>query len=134
MDCQNLWYCESVSPKTILILLKNFLNFWFDVVGLQSIINLGFYGSKVYALVVLCNSKVTFFVEREDTAFCPSLYCVLVIYAVSEQSSIVLVVFHQDRQLSCFYFLLELCWIYHHQKYFLFQISLWILTKSWKFS
>ena len=42
-DCQNLWCCESLSPKTILILSKNFLNVWWDEIEKQSIINLSRY-------------------------------------------------------------------------------------------
>ena len=77
----------SVSPKSILILPKNFLNFWLGAVQLQSIINFSRYGSKGYTSVVLCNSEVTFLGEKEDAAFCLSFYCVLVIYgvAVSEE-------------------------------------------------
>ena len=48
-----------------------------------SIMNLSRYGSKGYALVVHSNSEVTFLGEREDTAFCPSLYRVLVIYSIA---------------------------------------------------
>ena len=44
-------------------------------------------GSKGYTLVVLGYPEVTLLGEREDTSFCPSVYCVLVIYgfAVLEQ-------------------------------------------------
>ena len=35
-----------------------------------------------YASVVLGDSKVTFLMEEEDSAFYPSLYCVLLIYGV----------------------------------------------------
>ena len=77
----------SVSPKTILILSKNFLSFWFDAVEPQKITNLSRCRSKGYTSVVLGNSEVTFLGERNDAAFCPSLYCVPVIYgiALSEQ-------------------------------------------------
>ena len=72
--------------KNILILSKNFLNFWFDVIEKQSIINLSLYLSKGYASVVLGCSEVTFLREKEDAAFYPSLYCVLVIYGLKYQS------------------------------------------------
>ena len=45
-DCQNLWCCWSISPKTILIPTKNFLNFWLNAFEGQSFINLNRYGSK----------------------------------------------------------------------------------------
>ena len=74
-----LWFFLRIS--------KNFLNFWFNAIELQSIINLSRYGSKGYGSVVLSNCKVTFLGERVDTAFCSSLYHVLAIYsvAISEQ-------------------------------------------------
>ena len=72
------------SENIFFIFLKNFLNFWFDVIEKPSIINLSHYGTKSYALVVLGNSKVTFLGEGENAAFCPSLFCVLAIYGVVE--------------------------------------------------
>ena len=75
--------CGSISPKTILILPKNFLKFRFNAVEQQSIVNLSHYGSKGYALVVLGNSKVTFLKEKKDVALFPFVYCVLVIYDVA---------------------------------------------------
>ena len=60
---------------------KNFLNFWFGASKKQMIINLSYYRSKSYAPVVFCDPEVTFLMEGEDTAFCPSvmiwLYTVL---------------------------------------------------------
>ena len=79
-DCPSLQCCGSISPKTILILSKNFLNFWFNAIEKQSIIDLSRYGSKSYASVVLGVSKVTFLRNGEDSAFCLSPYCLLVIY------------------------------------------------------
>ena len=38
---------------------------------------------RVYALVVLGNSEDTFHGESEDVIFCPSVYCVLVLYGVA---------------------------------------------------
>ena len=75
------------SLKIILILRENFLNFWFDTVEKQNIINLGQYGSKGDALVILVSSEVIFLGEKEDAAFlsisplCFGIYSV----AVSEQ-------------------------------------------------
>ena len=40
---------DVVNPKIVLILLKNFFNFWFGAIGLQSIINLSRYGGEGYA-------------------------------------------------------------------------------------
>ena len=78
--------------KAILILSKNFfsnnfLNFWFDAVELLSILKLCSYGIKAYNPVVLGNFEFTVLEERENVAFWPSLYCILVIYcvALSEQ-------------------------------------------------
>ena len=59
---------------------KNFLNLCFNPIEKKSIINLSHNGSKDYALVVLDDSEVTFLGEGKDAAFCPSLYCVLIIY------------------------------------------------------
>ena len=52
-DCQNLTYCGSISSKTILILPKNFLKSGFNVVELQSIVNLSCYWSNGYTMVIL---------------------------------------------------------------------------------
>ena len=51
MNWENLGFCGSILPKTVLILLKNFLNFRFDAIEKQSIINLFYYKSKSYAYV-----------------------------------------------------------------------------------
>ena len=69
MDCQNRGCCGLVSLKTILILSKNFLNFRFNAVELESFINHGSYGSKGYTLVVLGNFEVTILRERKDATF-----------------------------------------------------------------
>ena len=34
-------------------------------------------------MVILANSEVTFLREREDAAFCPSVYCILIIYGLT---------------------------------------------------
>ena len=88
--------------KNILILSKNFLNFWFDTIEELSIINLNHNGNKGFASVVLDDSKITFFGEGEDAAFCPYrsayIWCCF-IEAVSywiSLSSILLRVFHRD--------------------------------------
>ena len=49
--------------------------------------NLSRYRSKGYTLVVLGNSEVTFLEEKEDVAFCPFFYRVLVIYGVAVSRS-----------------------------------------------
>ena len=54
----------------------------FSAVALQSIVDLGRYGCKGYTSVV-GYSEVTFLGEREDASFCPSVYCVPVIYGVT---------------------------------------------------
>ena len=71
----------------IFIYMYFFLNFWFDTVELRSIINVSSYKSKGYTPVVFGCNEFIFLVEMNAAAFCPSLYCVLVIYgaAVSEQ-------------------------------------------------
>ena len=74
-DNQNLWCRGSISPKAILVLPKYFLYFRFYAVGLQSIADLGRYGSKGYITVVLGYSKVTLFRQREEAPLCPSVYC-----------------------------------------------------------
>ena len=51
MDGQNLW-CGSISPKTVLIFPKNFLNSRFDMVEKQSTIYFNSYRSKSYASIV----------------------------------------------------------------------------------
>ena len=88
MDCQNLWCCGSISPKTIFIFPKNFLNFRFDEVEWQSIVNLSRYLSKGYTSVFHGHSEVTFFVKKEDAALCPSIYCVLVQYGIAESEGV----------------------------------------------
>ena len=44
-DCQNLWSFGWIFPKTVLIFLRIFLNFWFDAIEKQSLIKVGCYGS-----------------------------------------------------------------------------------------
>ena len=62
---------------------KNFLNFRFDTIEKESIINLSFYRSKSYAFVVLCDSELSLLREENDAAFCPFLYCILIIYSIA---------------------------------------------------
>ena len=100
------------SPKNILILLKNFLNFWFDAVELQNIINLSCDGSMGYVSVVLGNSEVTFLVEREDEGFFQLslvfwLYTALQYRSSKSSNFLTLLVFHQNRQLSCFFLIFD---------------------------
>ena len=40
-------------------------------------------GCKCYTSVVLVYSDVTLLKERENASFCPSVYCVLVIYGIT---------------------------------------------------
>ena len=84
-DYQNLW-CGLIFLKTILIFPKNFLNFWFDTVEKQSIINLSSYRNKSYASVVLSDSKMTF-LRKEDASFRPLLYWILYINWRSQSSN-----------------------------------------------
>ena len=58
--------------------------------------------SKDYISVVLVYSVVTFLAEREDAAFCPSIYYVLAIYrvAVSEQYVVKFPFFHTSVGIS----------------------------------
>ena len=62
---------------------KNILDFWFDAVESQGIINLNHYESKAYTPVILDNSEVNLRRERKDTSICSSLYRVLVIYGIA---------------------------------------------------
>ena len=73
---------------------------------------------KDYTSVVLGNSDVALLGEKEDVAFYPFVYCVLVIYDVAVLEllryrislfSLFLAVFHQNEQLTCFYFLFVQC-------------------------
>ena len=84
---ENLWSCGLISPKTILIFPKNFLDFSFETVEKQSIIYLSSYISKWYASVVLSDFKVTFLGEGDDAAFCPFCYFILFIYNVAESKT-----------------------------------------------
>ena len=79
VDIWNLW-SWSISPKTLLISPKHFLNFWLDTVEKHGNLNLS---SKGYVSVVLSDSKVIFLGEVEDAAFCPFLYCVLFIHSIA---------------------------------------------------
>ena len=81
-DCQNLWCCGSIYPKTILIFLKNVLNCRVDTIEKQSIINLSRIRCKSYGAVVLRDSLVNFLKEEEDVVYCPSVYCILFMRAI----------------------------------------------------
>ena len=86
MDCQNLWSCGLVSPKTILILSKNFLHIWFDTIEKQGIINLICQG-KSYASIVIGHSEVTFLEEGENVAFFFHLSIAFWLYTVLQYRS-----------------------------------------------
>ena len=70
--------------QTVLIFPKNFLNFRFDMVEKQNIINFSSYRSKSYTYVVVGDFEVTFLREGEDAAFCPSFCCILFIYGIAK--------------------------------------------------
>ena len=102
MDYQNLGCCGLVSLKTILILFKNFLNFWVASVELQNIINLSCYRSNGFALVVLNNSMLTFLGKREDAAFI-HLSIVFWLYTALQyqnRKSSNFLIFHTSRGIS----------------------------------
>ena len=82
-DFQNLWSFASISPKSFLIIPKNLLNFKFNTVKKQSIINLCSYRSKSYTYKIVDDSKITFLRKGEDAVFYPSLYCILLIYDIA---------------------------------------------------
>ena len=66
-----------------MVLPENFLNFRFNAVEWQGIVDLGRYGSKGYTSVVHSYSEVTLLGESEDAALCLIVYYVLVIYSVT---------------------------------------------------
>ena len=68
-DCHNLWCCESISPKTVLIFPANFLNFRFNTVEKQNKILLSSNRSKSSASVVLDHSAVNFFEKGKMKRF-----------------------------------------------------------------
>ena len=74
MDCHNLWCSESLSPKFIFILSKNFPNFWYDAIEKQSIINLSRDRNNGNAFIVLDDSEVTVLGERAVAAFVDFTY------------------------------------------------------------
>ena len=59
-DSQNLQSCQTIPPKTVLIFIKNFLDFRLDMVEKYGIINLSSYSIKGYASVFLIGSEVVF--------------------------------------------------------------------------
>ena len=88
-SCVGIFYAmirsfESIPQKTFLIYPENFLDFRLDMNENQGIINFSRYNSKSYASVVLRDSELTFFREREDVAFCPFFFFVLFIHRVAQ--------------------------------------------------
>ena len=82
MNIQNLWRFRSISPKSVLILPKNFLNFRLDTIEKQGIINRSSYSSKSHVSeVFFYDSEITFL--KEDTAFHLFLYWVLFIDSIA---------------------------------------------------
>ena len=65
MDSQNLWIFGSVSLKTVLIFLQNFLNFKLNMSEKQGIINLCSSCKKSYISVISSDSKVLSFLKKE---------------------------------------------------------------------
>ena len=68
----------------------SFLNFRFDAGEKQNIINFSSYGCESYASVDLSDSEVMFLWDREDTAFCLFLYCVLFIDSIASTKKYVI--------------------------------------------
>ena len=66
-------------------------------------------GLRVFTSVVLGKSKVTFLEDSEDAPICPSVYCVLVIYGVTESDQYV-VTFPCFPQF-CTYFVKPCCFL-----------------------
>ena len=60
-----------------MIFPKNFLDFRFNRVEKQSIINLSSFSSKSYVSLVIGDSEIIFVGEGEDSAFCPLVNHVL---------------------------------------------------------
>ena len=89
-----LLWCGLVSLKIVLIFLQNFLNFRFNTIEKQSIINLSHSRSKSYAFVVLGDFEVTFLRDGKDVALSPSLYCILFIYFIVKWESSNSLIFH----------------------------------------
>ena len=85
IDSQNLWSYVLISPKTILIFPKNFIDFWFDTVEKQNIINLS---HESYASIVLNNSQVAFLGKGEDAAFYLFISCVLFLDSVAKNKDV----------------------------------------------
>ena len=88
----------------------NFLNFLFDEIEKQSIINLNYHGSKSYASVVLGDSEVIFLTEGEGIAFVNLSVVFLLSTALQYRaashrislSSILLGIFRRSRGIFCF--------------------------------
>ena len=120
-DCQNLWNCGSISPKTVLIFSKNFLNFWFNEIEEQSIINLSYYRNKSYALVVFAILGLPFLEKRRIQPFV-HLSIVFWLYTVLQNqssSSLNFLVFHTSGGILLklaaflfFWFLFVLNWVF----------------------
>ena len=65
-----------ISTKTVLIFPKNLLNFKFDAIEKQGMINPSHCRSKLYGSVVFGESEVTVLREGDDAAFRPCLFCI----------------------------------------------------------
>ena len=77
MESQNLWGRESISPKTLLMFLKNFLDLQSDTIKKQVFMKLSSNVGKSYEPVVFSDFEVSFLWEGMDDALNPFLYCVL---------------------------------------------------------
>ena len=116
-----IWCCRSLSPKTILILSKNFLDLYFDEIEKQDIINLSRNGGKGHASVVRDDSEVTFLSEERGCSFLSiSLLC----SGYIRRCSIKIV----SYQISLSSILL---WIFHRYQKFLFLIFISTPLRSW---
>ncbi len=73
----------SISLNTSRIFPENILDFSSDTIENQGVINLCSDCSKIYVLVVLSYSEVTFLEEREDATFGLFIFCVVFIDNVS---------------------------------------------------
>ena len=74
--------------KTVLIFPTNFLDFWFDTVEKQKIINLSINSSQCYSSVVFSDTKVPCFREVKDETFFHFLILFCLEIALHKQESI----------------------------------------------
>ena len=68
--------------KTVLIFPQNFLNFRWDTIVKEGMINQNSYSSKSYVSEVFNDSNVAFLEVRKDEAFCLSFFCALFIHGI----------------------------------------------------